>query len=121
MCDEEDCGVINPVAVVLLAVAVIAEAQQPKRIPRIGFIYFLFAFRCAAGIPGISARSSRSRIHRRKNLIVEYRYAKGKSIDSRISQLSLVRLRVDAIIVTEAPACSPSCQEGVHDGPYRQA
>ena len=35
---KKGCGVINPVAVVLLAVAVIAEAQQPKKVSRIGYL-----------------------------------------------------------------------------------
>ena len=40
MCNEEGCGAINLVAVVMLAVMTIAEAQQPKKVPRIGYLRF---------------------------------------------------------------------------------
>ena len=87
-------------AVVLLAVAFIAEAQQPKRVPRIGY---LSAFDPATE----SARSEpiRRALHERgyiegQNIAIEYRYAEGK-VD-RFSELAaeLVRLKVDIILVS---------------------
>ena len=44
------------VAVVLLAVAVIAEAQQPKKVPRIGYLAAAALFRIVAPHRGVSAR-----------------------------------------------------------------
>ena len=47
------------VAVTLLAIAVTAEAQQAKKIPRIGYL-----FSSAACVGCIPARSARSRLYR---------------------------------------------------------
>ena len=87
------------VAVVLLAVGVIAEAQQPKKVPRIGYL--------SSSDP--ASDSTRSEPIRRalrergyiegQNIAIEYRYAEGK-VD-RFSELTaeLVRLKVDIIVV----------------------
>jgi ABC-type uncharacterized transport system substrate-binding protein len=85
--------------VVLLAVAVIAEAQQPKKVPLIGY---LSAFDAATE----SARSEAIRLALRElgyiegqNIATEYRYAEGKL--DRLPELAaeLVRLNVDIIVV----------------------
>ena len=62
----------------LLAVAVIAEAQQPKKVPRIGYL--------SGGSP--SANPARAEAFRQglrelgyvegKNIVIEWRYAEGK-------------------------------------------
>ena len=87
------------VVAVLLAVAVIAEAQQPKKIPGIGYI--------SSGNPASeSTRAEAIRLALRElgyikgqNIAVEYRYAEGK-VD-RFPKLAaeLVRLKVDIIVV----------------------
>ena len=66
------------IAVVLLAVGAIAEAQQPKKVPRIGY---LSAFDPATE----STRSEGIRLALRErgyiegqNIAIEYRYAEGK-------------------------------------------
>jgi len=86
-------------AVVLLAVAVIAEAQQPKKIPRIGYL--------VGGDPTTeSTRSKGIQLALRElgyiegqNIATEYRYAEGKL--DRFAELAaeLVRLKVDIIVV----------------------
>ena len=87
------------VAVVLLALGVIAEAQQPKKVPRIGY---LSSFDPASE----SARSEAIRLALRElgyiegqNIAIEYRYAEGKL--DRFPELAaeLVRLKVDIIVV----------------------
>src|SRR5437773_9567619 len=84
--------------VVLLAVAVIAEAQQPKKVSRIGY---LSSFHPASE----SARSEGIRLALRElgyiegqNITIEYRYAEGKN--DRLSEVAaeLVRLKVDIIL-----------------------
>jgi putative tryptophan/tyrosine transport system substrate-binding protein len=85
--------------VVLLAVAVIAEAQQPKKVHRIGYLL--------AGNPtSESARFEAIRLALRdlgyiegQNIAIEYRYAEGKA--DRFSELAaeLVRRKVDIIVV----------------------
>src|SRR6266542_4381751 len=84
---------------VLLAVAVIAEAQQPKKVPRIGYL--------SNNDPATeSTRSEAIRLGLRElghiegqNIAIEYRYAEGKS--DRYPELAaeLVRLKVDIIVV----------------------
>ena len=87
------------VAVVLLAVAVIAEAQQPKKVPRIGYL-------STADPASESTRSEAIRLALRElgyiegqNIAIEYRYAEGKH--DRLPELAaeLVRLKVDIIVV----------------------
>jgi putative ABC transport system substrate-binding protein len=81
--------------VVLLAVAVIAAAQQPKKVPRIGYLTltasprgpeaFLQGLRELGYIEG-------------QNIVIEYRHAAGRA--ERLPDLAaeLVRLNVDVIV-----------------------
>ena len=87
------------VAVVLLAVAVIAEAQQPKKATRIGYL---------AGVDPTheSGRLERFRLALRElgyiegqNVAFEYRYTEGKSDQYPELVAELVRLKVDIIVV----------------------
>jgi putative tryptophan/tyrosine transport system substrate-binding protein len=87
------------VAAMLLAVAVLAEAQQPKKVPRIGYLL-------PTNPATESTRSEAIRLALRElgyiegqNIAFEYRYAEGK-ID-RYPELAaeLVRLKVDIIVV----------------------
>ena len=84
-------------ATVILAFIHLAEAQQPKKVPRIGFL-------------GSSVSASPARIEafrqglrelgyvEGKNIVIEWRYAEGKP--ERTSELAteLVRLKVDLIV-----------------------
>jgi putative tryptophan/tyrosine transport system substrate-binding protein len=88
------------VAVVLLALGVIAEAQHPKKVPRIGYL--------SNTDPATeSTRSEAIRLALRErgyiegqNIATEYRYAEGKL--DRLPELAaeLVRLKVDIILVS---------------------
>ena len=89
------------IAVTLLTVGVIAEAQQPKKIPRIGFL-------SGRGAPSPTNPDPSADAFRRgvrdlgyiegKNILVEYRYAEG-TLD-RIPGLvaELVQLKVDVLV-----------------------
>jgi ABC-type uncharacterized transport system substrate-binding protein len=86
-------------AVVLLAVAVVAQAQQPKKVPRIGYLSQFDAARESARAEAIQL-ALRERGHiEGQNIAFEYRYAAGKL--DRFSELlaELVRLKVDIIVV----------------------
>ena len=70
------------VVVVLLALGVIAEAQQPKKVPRIGYL-------SRRDPASESTRSEAIRLALRElgyiegqNIAIEYRYAEGKPIGS---------------------------------------
>ena len=74
--------------VLLLAVAVIAEAQQPRKVPRIGFL-------AAASTSAVAARIEAFRHGLRelgymegKNIVIEWRSAEGNRIASPRSRLS---------------------------------
>jgi putative ABC transport system substrate-binding protein len=87
------------VALILLAAPVIAEAQQPKRIPRVGYL--------SSGTPTSEAiRSEPIRLGLRElgytegqNIAIEYRYAERKVDRAPELAAELVRLKVDVIVV----------------------
>jgi ABC-type uncharacterized transport system substrate-binding protein len=82
----------------LLVVGVIAEAQQPKKIPRIGYL---------TG-PSLSANAARVEAFRQglrelgyvegKNIVIEWRSAEGKLDRLPALAAELVRLKVDVIV-----------------------
>jgi len=83
--------------VAVVVVAAIAQAQQPKKVPRIGYL--------SSDDPVGSTRAETIRLALRdlgyiegQNLAIEYRYAEGKR--DRVPQLAadLVRLKVDIIV-----------------------
>ena len=84
----------------LLALCASAEAQQPGKVPRIGYL-------TGGDAVSNSTRSEAMRLALRErgyiegqNIAIEYRYAEGKS--DRFSELAaeLVRLKVDIIVVS---------------------
>jgi len=84
---------------ILLAGTVVTEAQQPKKVPRIGFL------------SGFSSSSDRKRIEafhqglrelgymEGQNVFVDYRYAGGKADEYQKLAAELVSLKVDLIVV----------------------
>jgi putative ABC transport system substrate-binding protein len=84
----------------LLALCVSAEAQQPKKVPRIGYL---------SGIDraGESPRSEGIRLALRElgyiegqNIAIEYRYAEGQPDRQPEIAAEVVRLKVDVIVVS---------------------
>jgi putative tryptophan/tyrosine transport system substrate-binding protein len=90
------------IAVVLLAVAVIAQAQQPPKIPRLGVL--LVTSLSAARIEAFRQGLRELGYVEGKNIITEWRSSEGNY--DRLSALAaeLVRLKVDIIITGGAPA-----------------
>src|SRR5215468_4998841 len=89
-------------AATLLSAAPFAEAQQAKKVPRIGYL-------SAADPTRESARSEAIRLALRElgyidgqNIAIEYRYAEGKRDRYPKLAAELVRLKVDIILVTGA-------------------
>ena len=87
------------VAVVLLAVAVMAEAQQPKKVPRIGYLSSVDPATESTRAEAIRLALRELGYIEGQNIAIEYRYAEGKR--DRYPELAaeLVRLKVDIIVV----------------------
>src|SRR6266542_1030679 len=96
--------------VALLAVAVMTEAQQPTKIPRIGYL--------VANFPSTNpARNEAFRDGLRelgyvegKSIVIEWRYAEGKPDRLPALAAELVRFKVD-VIVTAGPASTRPAKE----------
>jgi putative ABC transport system substrate-binding protein len=104
----------------LLALCRSADAQQPTKIPRIGYL--------SAGTTSLnSPRSESFRQGLRelayvegKNIVVEYRYAEGKPDRDRELAAELVRLKVD-LIVTTGPTATRAAKEATTTVPIVMA
>ena len=89
----------------LLALGFSAHAQQPKKIPRIGYV-------SGSGdpqTPGYQVEAFRQGLRNLgyiegKNILVEYRYIEGMSDRTPSLVAELVQLKVDAVVVTNPPA-----------------
>ena len=88
----------------LFALCVSAEAQQPTKVPRIGYL-------AAASPSAIAARIEAFRQGLRelgyvegKNIVIEWRYAEGKLDRLPALAAELVRLKVDVIVTAGPPA-----------------
>jgi ABC-type uncharacterized transport system substrate-binding protein len=84
--------------VVQLAVAVIVEAQQSKKVPRIGYLSNLDPASESVRFEAIRVALRERGYIEGQNIATEYRYAKGKR--DRLPELAaeLVRLKVDIIV-----------------------
>jgi putative ABC transport system substrate-binding protein len=100
---------ISVLCALLFALCVSAQAQQPKKVPRIGFL--------AATSPtsGSPARSEAFREGLRelgyvegKNIVIEYRYAEGKLDRLPALAAELVRLKVEVIVTAGGASTRPA-------------
>jgi putative ABC transport system substrate-binding protein len=87
------------VAAVLLALGVIAEAQQPKKVPRIGYLSVVDAATDSARAEGFRLALRDLGYIDGQNIAIEYRYAEGKVDRAPELTAELVRLKVDIIVV----------------------
>ena len=83
----------------LLALGFPAQAQQPKKIPRIGYLSSFDPARESARAEGIRLALRERGYVEGQNIATKYRYAEGKR--DRYPELAaeLVRLKVDIIVV----------------------
>jgi putative tryptophan/tyrosine transport system substrate-binding protein len=89
------------VAVVLLAVGVIVEAQQPAKVPRIGYLTGTSA--PTTTTPDLNADAFRQGLRdlgyiEGKNIQVEYRYREGKPDRGPSLVTELLQLKIDVIV-----------------------
>src|SRR5215471_11960127 len=108
----------------LLAFSFPAEAQQPKKVPRIGYL--------SAGDPAGDPSSNAARIEpfrqglrelgyvEGKNIFIEWRYAEGKLDRLPALAAELVLLKVD-VIVTSGPTVTRAAKEATHTIPIVMA
>ena len=105
--------------VTLAPCGAVALAQQPKKVPRIGYLSSLDP-------ASESTRSEAIRLALRElgyiegqNIAIEYRYAEGKL--DRLPELAaeLVRLKVDIIVVAGGDPVDPGGQECDQDDSHR--
>ena len=87
------------VAVVMLAFAVMAEAQQPKKVPRIGYLSSFDPARESARAEAIRLALRELGYIEGQNIAIEYRYTEGKPDRNPELAAELVRLKVDIIVV----------------------
>jgi putative ABC transport system substrate-binding protein len=96
--NEEGCGAINPCCSGLLVLGVTAKAQQPKKVPRIGYLSPFDAARESTRAEAIRLALRELGYIEGQNIVIEYRYGEGKQ--DRYSELAaeLVRLKVDILL-----------------------
>jgi putative tryptophan/tyrosine transport system substrate-binding protein len=99
---------LSVIAFVLVAAGAVAQAQQPTRVPRIGYL-------TASTPSGMSARVEAFRQGLRelgyiegKNIVIEWRFAEGKLDRLPALAAELVRLKVDVIVTSAPPATRPA-------------
>jgi putative ABC transport system substrate-binding protein len=108
------------IVMVLVTGAAIAEAQQPKKIPRIGYLSANFPTTNPARTEAFRQGLRELGYAEVKNIVVEYRSAEGKF--DRLPDLAaeLVRLKVD-VIVTSGPRGTRSAKEATSTIPIVMA
>jgi len=87
------------VAMMLLAVGVTAQAQQPKKIFRIGYLSPVDAATDSGRAEGIRLALRERGYIEGQNIAFEYRYAEGRPDRASEHAAELVRLKVDIIVV----------------------
>ena len=111
VCAMRKAGVLSILSVVvLLAVAVIAVAQQPAKNPRIGFLVAISPSAFAARDQAFRQRVRELGWIEGKNMTSEYRYADGNPDRLPVLAAELVRLDVD-VVVTVGPADTRAAKE----------
>jgi putative tryptophan/tyrosine transport system substrate-binding protein len=95
---------------VLFALCVPASAQQPKKVPRIGFLTTVSPSAIADRIEAFRQGLRELGYVEGKNIVIEYRYAEGKLDRLPALAAELVRLKVD-VIVTGGPTVTHAAKE----------
>jgi putative ABC transport system substrate-binding protein len=95
----------------LFALCLSAEAQQPKKVPRIGYLIATFPSPYAARTEAFRQGLRELGYVEGKNIVIEYRYAEGKQ--DRVPSLvaELVRLKVDVIVTGGAGGATRSAKD----------
>ena len=84
---------------ILFALSVPVEAQQPKKVPRIGYLSNTDAATDSARAEGVRLALRELGYIEGQNIAIEYRYAEGRPDRAPELAAELVRLKVDIIVV----------------------
>ena len=90
------------IVVALMLCGARAEAQQPKKVPRIGFLNATSPSAVSARIEAFQQGLRELGYVEGKNIVIEYRYAEGKPDRLPALAAELVRLQVDVIVTAGA-------------------
>ena len=85
--------------VTLAPCGAVALAQQPKKVPRIGYLSSVDAARASARAEAIRLALRERGYMEGQNIATEYRYAEGKLDQAPEIAAELVRLKVEIIVV----------------------
>src|SRR5690242_8439544 len=94
----------------LLAICISAEAQQPTKLPRIGYLSTDSPSTIAVRIEAFREGLRELGYVEGKNIVIEWRFAEGKADRLRGLAAELVRLNVN-VIVTSGPAATRAAKE----------
>ena len=91
-------------ALAILSVRFFSEAQQPKKVPRIGYLSYGSVESEKSWLAAFQQGLQELGYWEGKNIVIEQRYAVGQF--ARLPELAaeLVRLKVDVLVVADAPA-----------------
>jgi len=98
------------IALIVFAPCFSAEAQQPTKIPRIGYLSATSLSTTAARVEAFRRGLNELGYTEGKDILIQYRYAEGKLDRVRELALELVRLNVD-VIVSGGPAATGPAKE----------
>jgi putative ABC transport system substrate-binding protein len=108
------------VTILLLASVHLAEAQQPKKVPRIGFLGAAASAALARRLDAFRQGLRELGYVEGKNIVIESRSAEGKLDQLPALAAELVRLKVD-VIVTAGPLPTRSAKEATSTIPIVMA
>ena len=88
----------------LFALCSSAQAQQPKKVPRIGYLSSFDSARDSDRTEGVRLALRERGYIEGQNIATEYRYAEGKPDRLPALAAELVRLKVDIVVVAGGPS-----------------
>ena len=95
------------------------QAQQPKKVPRIGYLSKIDPARESDRAEAIRLALRERGYIEGQNIAIEYRYAEGKRDRAPELAAELVRLKVDIIVVAGGDLIDPGGQECDQDDSHR--
>ena len=110
---------LSVMAFVIVVCGVVVEAQQPKKVPRLGYLSPLDAARESSRAEVIRQALRELGYIERQNIAIEYRYAEGKRDRQPELAAELVRLKVDMIVVTGGESLIRAATESDPDDSHR--